>query len=242
MSPKNKVEPVTPDRMINISELLRQTAEAHATINWGAYLNPPMDDSEIVERVLPLANERSSVSEIEIARDTTQLSHDHPRDPAAYEELAMIPEMRKLTLDFWDRTRERREWFRSGLLAIIEDPTRAARSLGQDLDGLINQIVIIPQLTWDGKSLVRQDYLHSLSLGGTLAYVLMLLLDPDRGLTPALRQCKLNECGRFFLSRSKGGRRPLYCSQTCRDIGNAFASVETTRRWREKKANQRKKK
>jgi len=191
--------------------------------------------------MLVLANKNSTIAEIADAMYTTELSHDLPSTFAGNMELLEDKGFQQRALDFWDRTSDGRTVFKQHLVAIISNNKKAIRALNSELDELISHIVIVPSLSWNGKSLIREDYFHSLSLAGTLAYVLMLLLDPQRGLTSKLRQCKLEECQRFFLSLSSGGRPPLYCSKDCKSIADALSNAERTRKWRENKTNKREK-
>lgn len=231
---KKKVEPVSADRLVNISKLLRQTADAHAVLNRSPTIRPPLADKEIVSRMLAFANERSTVEEIASAMSTTELSHGHSRLDSDFKEPIDDPEFRKYVLDYWDKTRNGREWFRNVLLQITLNPKKAARNLEPELQEQLNNIVIIPSLSWRNTKLIREDYFYSLSLDGTVAYVLMLLLDPTRNLSDALRRCRLPECGRFFLAESSGGRRPVYCGDDCRAISKKLASAESSRKSRRK--------
>ncbi len=62
-------------------------------------------------------------------------------------------------------------------------------------------------------------HLHSYTAGdgdGPLGLTLAFLLDPDRRFGEDLRQCRLPECGRFFLvpRGRRGGRIPSFCPDT----------------------------
>ncbi len=236
---KSKPQPINPDRVTNVTELLQETADAHAFLNRGNAFRPPLNDVHLVTRMLALANKNSSLVEIADAMNTVELSHDYPHSVNGNSELLNDKRFRKQVFDYWDRTEECREWFKHQLAAVIGKNKNAISALNAELDELITHVVIVPSLTWDGKSLVREDYFYSLSLAGTIAYVLMLLLDPNRDLNSKLRRCKLTECQHFFLSRSSGGRPPLYCSKHCKSISDAMSSAERTRKWRKNKTNKR---
>ena len=234
-----EMEPVSPDRLTNVTELLQETADAHAFLNRDNAFRPPLNDEYLVIRMLALANKNSSLVEIADAMNTVELSHDHPYSVSGNKDLLDDKNFRKRVFDFWDRTQEGREWFKHQLVAVISKNKKAIRALNAELDELISHIVIVPSVTWDGKSLMREDYFYSLSLAGAIAYVLMLLLDTNRGLNSKLRRCKLVECQHFFLSRSSGGRPPLYCSVHCKSISDGKSSAERTRKWRKNKTNKR---
>jgi hypothetical protein len=189
--------------------------------------------------MLALANKNSSLAQIADAMDTVELSHDYPRSVHGNSDLLNDKRFRKQVFDFWDRTAEGREWFKHQLVAVISKNKKTMRALNSELEELITHVVIVPSLNWDGKTLVREDYFYSLSLAGTIGYVLMLLLDPNRGLNSKLRRCKLNACQHFFLSQSSGGRPPLYCSKHCKSVSDAMSSAERTRKWRDNKSKMR---
>ena len=228
--------------MTNVTALLHQTAEAHAFLNKFDGFHPVLDDTDLITRVLALANKNSSLEEIANAIYCTNLSHDFLSSPADFSGLMSEPQYRNFVIRFWDDSKAVRDWFHDALVSIIDKRQPALRVLSKELDSLVKHIIIVPKLSWTGTTLQRKDIFYSSNTGGALAYVLMLLLDKERGLTKALRQCKLRDCGRFFLSLSTGGRPPLYCCREHQADYTAQSGAIRTERWRKRKAKKRGKK
>ena len=204
---------------------------------------PILNDTEMVTRVLTLANEVSSFEEIADALSfCTNLSHGSPRSPERFKQATAPVGFKKFIHQSWERGKEDREWFRDALSSIIDNREPELRVLSKELNDLLTHILVVPKLSWTGKALRREDKLHSTDVKGAIAYVLMLLIDNERGLTKALKQCRLSVCGRFFLSRSSGGRPPLYCCRDHQTINAAQSGAIRTERWRKKQSEKRGKK
>jgi hypothetical protein len=136
-----------------------------------------------------------------------------------------------------------REAFRSALTAIVMKDTTPA--LVADWRRRAEGLILLPTFGQGHVSyrLIVIEY-FSPPLGAQFAYVLLLLLDPERPFGRDLCQCRLEGCGRFFFTspNPKGGRpQRLYCNPTHMHMAHEATAPERVRRSRENRKRSSKK-
>jgi hypothetical protein len=233
--------------LINMTEAVDQTAALHATLlKPSSLVSRAIGDDAVVSAAIGLTNESLSLEEKYFAISPwTELADGfalEAKSSRAAKNLQRVlsddHDLRRSVLDRWDAIRESRASFRAKLAAIVDDKASAIETARRSIEeALLDQIVIVPKLSWNGKSLEREDHVFTRSLDGVIGYALMLLLDRDRDLAARLKRCKLSACGNFFLTQpaSSGGRPPLYCSREHQAIHSRETGAERTQRWRKAK-------
>lgn len=216
----------------------------------------PLSPREIVEHSLPLANVGLPIDEI---KRVIEFLRGHSGISASAESNEIVPlgpssmPMHKrvalgrgralqLTRRLWTEVGEYSDWFRESLQSIMLNREAARESLQQSLAGSLDDIAVIPRLSWNGSALNIDMFYFWTTISGLFGYVLMTLLDETLGLGEALRVCKYDACERLFLSFSPatGGPRPSYCSPKHREDALREGGAARVARYRKLKARKSK--
>jgi hypothetical protein len=212
--------------------LVEQAASVHRLLNLAPM--PALSEREMLEVLLPLANESATDEQKARAMFATSLSHSLPAKTAAqYAKLQGSEFFRKP----WASVTKERDWFHSQVTEILQDRDSARKKLRADVTAAFGDVVLIPMVKLEDWSITYELRYYALNMRAMCAFALALLLDESKGFGAALKTCKLSNCPNLFLSlpTSKGGRPPLYCST---DHQTEFANEGSARRtaaWRERK-------
>ena len=214
---------------------------------------PNYDGLEFVEKALPLGNSQSTTEEkakayflanfgVLLDRATT-LNDTKSAQPSVDDAIGTIDTDHEMDIRvnlFWSDVRELRIEFRRALELILTSRKDAEKELGDFISAALDEFVLVPTITWNGSKTQIQIKYCPLSTRAVLGHALMLLLDKQKGIGKHLRKCKLNSCERVFISQasSKGGRRPLFCTDNHRKEAASQTGAKRTRKYR-KKLNER---
>lgn len=195
---------------------------------------PPMSERDLVDEAIKFANASPDVDDLWRFLPLS-LGVKMP-----FKSFRRVRKQKRLTPAYG----QERDAFRLDLTQIArgdqlshpEEITEAARGM-----------LLIPDANLEGRQLLVAYRYAPQDLSATLAYVLLLLADPNRGYGRELSQCRLNRCQKFFFSvRPETGRpRTRYCSdEHMKEAHQASASqrvrISRERKKRLKEANQRK--
>lgn len=204
---------------------------------------------EFVERALPLANSHATDEEKTNAYFLTQygvlldqattLNQVAPEFPTIEDAIGTIDtgsDLEGRILSFWSQLEGVRIEFRRALQLLLNSQKRAERELYDYVCESLDDLVLVPTLTWGGSKAQIQIKYCPLSTRAVLGYTLMLLLDCERNLGRYLRKCKLDSCDGFFISRAstKGGRKPLYCRTDHKKEADSASGAKRTREYRKR--------
>lgn len=153
-----------------------------------------------------------------------------------------------LGVDIGDRHHEKgllsafadeQSWFRSALREI------AAGNAPDDIEPLAKsarRMLILPRFITGKRSLRVVHWYLPDDLMAVLSYVVLLLLDADKGYGADLCQCELSRCGVFFLAiRGETGRpRRKYCTQEHLEEAHEADAAQRVRDSRANRAKARK--
>lgn len=126
---------------------------------------------------------------------------------------------------------------RGALEGIRREPDRAIPEIAANtkriLDGRVIRIAEISKLG------VPRDRVIAESVGSALVFALTLVLDRERPYRRLLRQCALDECGRFALGKppkTRGMPPNFYCSEEHRDAYRRQQAAERQAAYRKHQA------
>jgi len=125
--------------------------------------------------------------------------------------------------------------FRGDLEAIAAG--KVDQRLVKRIEQTASRVVLVPSFALSRDALeVKHQHLPE-DLEAALAYVTALLLDSSRPFRDALCRCRLDICGKFFLSESAetGRARRVYCSQEHMREAHERGAVLRMRKFRERK-------
>ena len=227
----------------------------------------PLSSREIGERALTLTLTDADPSEKQAAfeymknfgshgksRSAIKQRLDDPKVLAINEEQAgltneeLVQRTRVLIAGFADRwwasIEDHRKWFRAAVESIISNSEAARGRLRPEICAALDRVVAVPRVNWNGRESTTDIYYMSDDIVGLFGYSLTLMLDVNGEISKALKKCKLQSCGRLFLSfpPPTGGPRTDYCDPEHKLMADKLTGAERTARWREKKRRQLKKK
>ncbi len=220
----------------------------------------PLPESEIVTRSLSLTMTNPTARQKQLAFEFWKHFGSHGQSQTDIEEQldkpSLIPTKEQMCLSkaelngrfqrahsrgahrWWDHIAIERSWFRSAIESLISNPKRARASLNPFIYEFMSDVVVVPNLSWDGRRSATNLYYHCSSTHGLIAYALMLILDTGKGFGKALRICKYqsdeSSCDNIFLGEpsKKGSPRPKYCGPDCRTAARKMLAADRTSRWR----------
>jgi hypothetical protein len=146
-------------------------------------------------------------------------------------------------LEWWESIRGYRLGLRGRVLEMLGETTdertanieRARTKLKEESDaGALLRILIVTRMWWDGAEFRTDPFYMCPSEEGWF----MLALIKIFGFAPMLRACRLESCGRVFISRPPlgGGPRLKYCVPDHREIATQLTGAERTAKWRSRQA------
>ena len=191
-------------------------------INAASTLNSELTDLFAVEKLLRNLNENIETEEL-------------PKDVDKYIDTADL--LKDSIEKFWQQTNASRFQFRRMLEIAYSGKRGSADTLAKYIDESIQELVLVPSLTWEDSSPKTTIKYAALDVCGVLGYTLILLLDRRENRIELIRKCKL--CDGFFML-AKGGRPRLYCTDEHRVKAAALTGAERTAKWRKNKAKEAK--
>ena len=240
----------------NRNPYVEDVRESQSKLLDGYVTGRALSSRELVEYSLPLANVGLSMDEIrrtvEFLRghraidDSGEERHIEPLGPLCLPMAKRLELARKrddeLARLLWREVGEYSDWFRGALVSIIDDRNAARENLKKDFVVSVDDIVIVPRLSWTGAALKIEQFYFWRNIVGLFGYTLMCLLDDAAELGDALRVCKYDACERIFLSfpPQSGGPRPSYCSPEHRRDALRESGAKRVADYRKRKARKAK--
>ena len=223
--------------------LLEQAQRVHRAL--AALPLGETSERELVRRALLLANEDCSDAEkAEALLFYSLLSHGIPAAAGTQFARTYAKEEQARVRKWWDGLNRVRVQMREAVELVMSDRDTARTRLRPRLQEAVQNVVLIPSVSWDGHRLATAHRYYAMSVDAMCGYALALLLDQDRKFADALKVCALKQpkCERVFLSlpSKKGGRPPLYCTREHQAIAAAWTGQDRTRLWRQRKARKAK--
>lgn len=187
------------------------------------------DEAELVNRALEL--EHTARSADSPSKELAKAIHELRTGGETKMQVVMGDGM-------WKATKAVLDEFRIVVSSVKTDPENAAEAFRENWLKALSKVQLVPAEFSDYE--LKWRFVSDLvDLRPALAFVLTLLLNPNKEFSSGLGHCEFEPCGKFFLAaRSKAGGRPRikYCSEEHMLEAHNAGAVKRVQKHRARKA------